>query len=138
SSCREEIQKTIEEPETIAKLPPRLAYEQSFSKNDSLLLQWKEAFEKAKQDDLQITLPYSESGVFSKKNFNVYSYNIQLREGERIVVEVDKQLDSTLVFIDLFRAKTDSLKLYKNLKSAEDNHSKFSEEIEIPGLYKVI
>ena len=112
SSCKEEIQKAAD---VFVKPTAREVYERNFSKNDSLLLQWKNAFENSKRDSIQITLPYSESGVFSEENFNVYSYNIQLKEGERIIVEVEKQTDSALVFVDLFQAKTDSLKSFKLL-----------------------
>jgi murein DD-endopeptidase MepM/ murein hydrolase activator NlpD len=135
SSCKEEIQKAAD---VFVKPTARETYERNFSKNDSLLLQWKNAFENSKRDSIQITLPYSESGVFSEENFNVYSYNIQLKEGERIVVEVEKQPDSALVFIDLFQAKTDSLKIFNHLKSSEDKKSIISQEIETSGFYKVI
>ncbi|WP_165593566.1 M23 family metallopeptidase [Aequorivita soesokkakensis] len=135
SSCKEEIRKVAD---IVIQPTAREAYERNFSKKDSLLLQWKNAFENSKRDSIQITLPYSESGVFSEENFNVYSYNIQLKEGERIVVEVEKQPDSALVFIDLFQAKTDSLKIFNHLKSSEDKKSIISQEIETSGFYKVI
>lgn len=135
SSCKEEIQKAAD---VFVKPTAREVYERNFSKNDSLLLQWKNAFENSKRDSIQITLPYSESGVFSEENFNVYSYNIQLKEGERIIVEVEKQTDSALVFVDLFQAKTDSLKIFNHLKSSEDKKSIISQEIETSGFYKVI
>jgi murein DD-endopeptidase MepM/ murein hydrolase activator NlpD len=135
SSCKEEIRKVAD---IVIQPTAREAYERDFSKNDSLLLQWKNAFENSKRDSIQITLPYSESGVFSEENFNVYSYNIQLKEGERIIVEVEKQTDSALVFVDLFQAKTDSLKIFNHLKSSEDKKSIISQEIETSGFYKVI
>lgn len=135
SSCKEEIQKAAD---VFVKPTARETYERNFSKNDSLLHQWKNAFENSKRDSIQITLPYSESGVFSEENFNVYSYNIQLKEGERIIVEVEKKTDSALVFVDLFQAKTDSLKSFKLLKSSEDKKSFLSQEIETSGFYKVI
>ena len=135
SSCKEEIQKAAD---VFVKPTAREVYERNFSKNDSLLLQWKNAFKNAKHDSIQITLPYSESGIFSEENFNVYSYNIQLKEGERIIVEVEKQTDSALVFVDLFQAKTDSLKSFKLLQSSEDKKSFLSQEIETSGFYKVI
>lgn len=135
SSCKEEIQKAAD---VFVKPTAREVYERNFSKNDSLLLRWNNAFDSAKSDSIQITLPYSESGVFSEDNCNVYSYNIQLKEGERIVVEIEKTPDSASIFIDLFQAKTDSLKIFKHLKSAEDKQSKLSQEIEISGYYKVI
>ncbi|MDC8002164.1 M23 family metallopeptidase [Aequorivita todarodis] len=124
--------------DVIVQPTAREVYERNFSKNDSLLLLWKNAFETAKRDSIQITLPYSESGVFSEENLNVYSYNIQLKEGERIVVEVEKQPDSALVFVDLFQAKSDSLKSFKLLKSSEDKKAFLSQEIEASGFYKVI
>jgi murein DD-endopeptidase MepM/ murein hydrolase activator NlpD len=135
SSCKEEIQKAAD---VFVQPTAREAYERNFSKNDSLLLQWKNAFENSKRDSIQITLPYSESGIFSEENFNVYSYNIQLKEGERIIVEVEKQTDSALVFVDLFQVKTDSLKSFKLLKSSEDKKSFLSQEIETSGFYKVV
>ncbi|SRX73268.1 L-Ala--D-Glu endopeptidase [Aequorivita antarctica] len=135
SGCKEEIQKAAD---VIVQPTAREVYERNFSKNDSLLIRWKNAFESAKKDSLQITLPYSESGVFSKENLNVYSYNIQLKEGERIVVEVEKHPDSASVFVDLFQAKSDSLKNFKHLKSSEDKKSIISQEIETSGFYKVI
>lgn len=135
TSCKEEIQKAAD---VFVKPTAREAYERTFSKNDSLLLYWKKAFENSKRDNIQITLPYSESGVFSEENFNVYSYNIQLKEGERLVVEVEKQPDSASVFIDLFQAKTDSLQSFKLLKSSEDKKSILSQEIETSGFYKIV
>ncbi|CAM3512475.1 M23 family metallopeptidase [Aequorivita lipolytica] len=124
--------------DVIVQPTAREVYERNFSKKDSLLLRWKNAFENSKRDSIQITLPYSESGVFSEENFNVYSYNIQLKEGERIVVEVEKQPDSAIVFIDIFQAKSDSLKIFKLLKSSEDKKATLSQEIETSGFYKVI
>lgn len=124
--------------DVIVQPTAREVYERNFSKNDSLLLKWNNAFEKAKNDSIQITLPYSESGVFSDENFNVYSYNIQLKEGERIIVEVEKQPDSALVFVDLFQAKTDSLKIFNLIKNSEANKSSLSKEIETSGFYKII
>ncbi|MCG2429905.1 M23 family metallopeptidase [Aequorivita xiaoshiensis] len=133
--CKEDVQKTVEISEKPLKLPARVAYEKEFNENDSTFMLWKEAFQKAKHDNLQITLPYSESGVYSEDELNVYSYNIQLKEGERIVVDLQKQVDSSLVFIDFFEVKKDSLRL---LKSAEEYKSMFSKEIEESGLYKLI
>lgn len=143
SSCKEETEKIIDiVSETPKKLPARTAYERSYSVNDSDFLRWREAFENAKLDKLQITLPYSESGIFNadlkdtiQQNFNVYSYNLQLKEGERIVVDVEKQTDSILVFIDFFQVKDGSLEL---LKSAENRESYISQEIEKSSFYKII
>ena len=116
----------------------REVYERNFKKNDSLLLLWKNAFEISKNDILQITLPYSESGIFSKEKFNVYSYNLQLKEGEKLVVEVEKQPDSASVFIDLFQQKNDSLKTFQLVKSSENKKSSLAFEIDKSDVYKII
>lgn len=116
----------------------REVYERNFKKDDSPLLQWKKAFEISKEDNLQITLPYSESGVFSKDNLNVYSYNLQLKEGERLIVEVEKQPDSASVFIDLFQQKNDSLKTFEIVDSSKDKKSSIAFEIDKSAIYKVI
>ncbi|MBT0606915.1 M23 family metallopeptidase [Aequorivita echinoideorum] len=116
----------------------REVYERNFKKDDSLLLGWKNAFELAKRDSLQITLPYSESGIFSEENNHVYSYNLQLKEGEKLIVEVEKQPDSASVFIDFFQMQSDSLKTFKLIKSSEDKQAFLSFEIDKSDFYKII
>lgn len=135
SSCKEEIRKVTD----VVKRPTaREVYERNFKKDDSQLLLWKKAFEISQRDKIQITLPYSESGIFSEENFNVYTYNIQLKEGERLVVEVEKQPDSASVFIDLFQQKSDSLSEFKIVKSSLDKKSFLTFEIDKSAVYKVI
>lgn len=131
----EEVQKAAD---VVIQPTAREVYERNFKKNDSLLLQWKNAFEISKNDILQITLPYSESGIFSEENLNVYSYNLQLKEGERLVVEVEKQPDSASVFIDLFQQRSDSLKLFKLVKSSKDKKSSLAFEINKSEVYKIV
>lgn len=124
--------------DVIVKPTAREVYERNFPKSDSLFLQWNDVFEKAKKDSLQITLPYSESGLFSDKSFNAYSYNLQLKEGEKIVVEIEKHSDSALIFIDFFQQQSDSIKSFKLLKSSEEEKSVLSREIKNSGFYKII
>ena len=133
-SCNE-VQKAAD---IISHPSAREAYERNFIKNDSLLLQWKHSFEKAQKDSIQITLPYSESGIFSKEHFYAYSYNVQLKEGERIVVELEKQPDSAYVFVDIFQQDKVPSKTFKLIKSADDKKSTLSKEIDQSGYYKII
>src|SRR5690606_5993398 len=131
----EQVQKAAD---VVIQPTAREVYERNFKKDDSLLLLWKNAFEISKNDILQITLPYSESGIFSKEKFNVYSYNLQLKEGEKLVVEVEKQPDSASVFIDLFQQKNDSLKTFQLVKSSENKKSSLAFEIDKSDVYKII
>ena len=131
----EQVQKAAD---VVIQPSAREVYERNFKKDDSLLLLWKNAFEISKKDILQITLPYSESGIFSEENFNVYSYNLQLKEGERLVVEVEKQPNTASVFIDLFQQKNDSLKTFQLIKSSEPEKSSLAFEIDKSEIYKII
>ncbi len=131
----EEVQKAAD---VVIQPSAREVYERNFKKDDSLFLHWKKAFEIAKNDKVQITLPYSESGIFSEENFNVYSYNLQLKEGERLVVEVEKQPDSAAVFIDFFQQQSDSLKSFKLVKSAEAEKSSLAFEVDKSAVYKIV
>ena len=131
----EQVQKAAD---IIVHRSARDVYERNFSKNDSLLATWKSEYTIAQKDSLQITLPYSESGMFSDENLFVYSYNVQLKEGERLIIEVGKQPDSALVFIDLFRENQEKSKLFELVKSAEDKTSLLTQEIHQSGFYKII
>jgi len=115
----------------------REVYERDFEKNDSLLIRWKLAFERSKNDSIQITLPYSESGLFSEDNFNVYSYDLQLKEGQQLIVDVDKSMDSTSVFIALFKKENDSVKSIKLLKSSDPGSTILIYEPQEYGFYKI-
>lgn len=114
----------------------REIYERNFPQNDSLLAKWKDAFIKAEKDSLRITLPYSESGMYSKEKLLAYSYNLQLKQGERLVIEVEKQPDSARVFLDLFIENKE--KTFKLVKSAEDKETSLTHAIDQSGYYKVI
>ncbi|WP_082830785.1 M23 family metallopeptidase [Cochleicola gelatinilyticus] len=134
SSCTE-IQKAAD---VITNPSAKEVYARNFEKNDSLFLLWETRFEEAKKDSLQVLLPYAESGIFSEKILFPYSYDLQLREGERLVVEIEKPLDSTQVFIDLFKKSQDTVAPLKLIKSSEIDIPHLSEAITEYGWYKVI
>ncbi|WP_432412029.1 peptidoglycan DD-metalloendopeptidase family protein [Rasiella sp. SM2506] len=130
----EQVQKVTD---VVTQPTAREVYDRTFEKGDSLLVQWKEAFSKAQQDSIIVTLPYAESGVFSAENFNVYSYDVQLREGEKLIVSVQKQPDSAQIFIELFQKSEDSTKSIKLLKASERDSSQLIYTIEKYGFYKI-
>lgn len=133
-SC-EQVQKV---KDVIIVPTAREKYERSFDKDDSLFVKWNLAFQEAKDDSLQILMPYSESGVYSSEDNFVYSYDVQLKEGEKIFIKVDKQTDSLEVFIDFFRKEKDSINVLKFIKSAAPNTTVLSVEIEQSDFYKII
>jgi murein DD-endopeptidase MepM/ murein hydrolase activator NlpD len=130
----EQVQKA---PKVVIQPTAREAYDRTFKKNDSLLLQWNKAFRGAQQDSIIITLPYAESGIFSASAFNVYSYDVQLQEGEKLIVSVEKQPDSIQIFIELFQKTKDSTKPIKLLKSSEIDSSQLTHTVNKYGFYKI-
>ena len=133
SSC-EQIQKATD---VVTNPTAREIYERSFKQNDSLLVAWNRAFEQSKRDSVLVSLPYAESGVFNPEHLYVYSYDVQLREGETLLVSVSKQPDSTNIFIELFeKTERDSAPL-KLLKASEPDSSYLSYTIETYGVYKI-
>lgn len=130
-----EIQKAAD---VITNPTAKEVYARSFEKNDSLYAAWEKRFEESKTDSLQVLLPYSENGIFSESHGYAYSYDVQLREGERIVVAVDKMMDSTHVFIDLFKKQQDTVTPLKHITSADAGMPVISEAINEYGWYKII
>ena len=99
---------------------------------------WEEQGRLALHDSLSVPLPYSEAGKLLPKTFPVYSYNLALNPGQKLVVEVEKDSAETLVFIDLFKQKKDSIASYEHLLSADYDSDLLQEEIASPGIYKVV
>ena len=99
---------------------------------------WEEQAELALQDSVLISLPYTEKGKFLPKTFPVYSYELALNAGEKLLVEVETDSLETLVFLDLYKQKIDSLVTYEHLLSAEHQSSSLEEEISSPGIYRIV
>ena len=116
----------------------REKYVRDLKQDPIALAQWKEAFDNALFDSIAIALPYAEAGKFSPAYREVYSYNFSLNPGERLQVEVDADSLNTLVFLDLFRQEVDSATTYKHLTAAEFNSKHLRQEIDEPGIYKLL
>ena len=116
----------------------REVYTRQFEKNDSLLKQWSAAFIKAQEDSLLITQPYAESGVFSEDTYNVHAYTHQLREGERLIVEVRTQPDSVRTFIDLFEQPSETTTRATKLHTLDQDSTRLQYTIKKYGYYKVL
>lgn len=116
----------------------REKYERDLEQDPVALAQWKEVFENALFDSIAIALPYAEAGRFSPTQQEVYSYNFSLNMGERLQVKVNLDSLNTLVFLDLYRQKIDSVISYEHLMAAEFNSKHLQHEIEEPGIYKLL
>lgn len=116
----------------------REKYERDIEKDPVALEQWEKVFQNALFDSVAVALPYSEAGKFSPGVSNIYSYNFSLNPGERIHFNVDTDSLKTLVFLDLYRQEIDSVTTYKHVSAAEFDSRDLQQEIEEPGIYKLI
>lgn len=124
--------------DVVTKPTGREVYYRSFDDTDSLLIQFKKTFGRAFQDSLLVSLPYAETGIFSSTRMHAYSYDVQLREGQELVVSVEKQPDSAVVLMELFKKTSDSITSYELLTSSQPNQSELTHIIESYGDYKII
>ncbi|MFL9844298.1 peptidoglycan DD-metalloendopeptidase family protein [Flavobacterium rhizosphaerae] len=113
----------------------REVYAREFDGNKNELAQWEAAYAAAQHDSLEIPLPYGEKGTFSPYRNFVYSYTINLQEGEVLEVAVDKDSLSQRVFIDAFQKRDADFELMESSKPGETS---LSVPIKETGMYKVI
>ena len=92
--------------DAIVQPSPREVYARGFSDENRDYSSWKNAYQSALNDSLTIDLPYLEIGSFTPDNFSVYVYESRMQQGEKLVVDVGSVLDSTAVFIDVFKLKS--------------------------------
>lgn len=121
--------------DAITKPTARQLYKRDFKDNKERYSQWEQAFENAKSDSIQVVLPYGEKGTFNAGRLLVYSYTINLKEGETLNVKIDKDSLQHRVFIDLFENKNGSF-LPVASASAEENQLNYNPERS--GTFKVM
>jgi murein DD-endopeptidase MepM/ murein hydrolase activator NlpD len=94
--------------EVFRKQTPYEKYEQSLRNADldktALGQDWLLAGRRVLRDSTVITIPFQETGYFAADKPFAYSYRIDARRGERIVVRVDVQAQQPVrLFVDLFQ-----------------------------------
>lgn len=122
----------------ITKPSARVVYERGFETSDTLLGQWNNAFEKAKLNTLETELPFTIVSQSQKDKAFGLGYKIELKRGEILKVVVDKNRDSSRVFIDLFKFETDSILSNNALVSNDLDSDSLSYQTTITGFYKVV
>lgn len=113
-------------------------YQRDHKISDELFRIWEEQVQLALNDSVQIELPYLQAGQFWPRNFQIYSYNIDLSIGEKIELEVESDSVNHLVFIEIYKRQEDSLRCFKKVKTAEYEDKSLSAEVDETGTYKVI
>lgn len=124
--------------DVITKPTAREVYERDFEDENPDFIKWQLAYNGGLADSLKIELPFVENGIFSSENFPIYSFDFEVKEGEKLFIEVKRSIDSTAVFIDLFQVKNDSIKPLEKLLSNEPKTTSVSYSVKENSFYKLI
>ncbi|TVZ52446.1 murein DD-endopeptidase MepM/ murein hydrolase activator NlpD [Dokdonia sp. Hel_I_53] len=140
-SCNQVQQAT----DAITQPSAREVYARSFDKADSLYLKWNTAFAKAYKDtskypleEIKLELPHTTVGQFSELNLQPLSYTFKLSQGEILIAEVSTEVDSNLVFLDLFEWENDSLIGQQILKSSQRDEKALKFEVKKTANYVLL
>ncbi|ALM48332.1 hypothetical protein AMR72_05105 [Flavobacterium psychrophilum] len=113
----------------------RQVYAREFKDNQAVYNDWNAAYESAIGDSLSVPLPYGERGAFNAVEDHVYSYNVQIQEGEVLIAGIVKDSVHQRVFIDIFQKRD---KEYQKVESASLTASGLVYSAKTTGVYKVI
>ena len=113
-------------------------YQRDFKISDELFRIWEDQLDLALTDSVKIETPFLQAGHFTPKSFPVYSYNLDLKMGEKLEVVVDVDSTSQLVFIELYQLQNDSLGTYKNISRSDFKRTSLGHEVDASGTYKVV
>lgn len=122
----------------ITKPTAKEVYERQFKENPELYELWQKEGLKALEDSVAVSLPYAETGIFFPANFPVYSYDVALNPGEELKVELLADSLQTMIFMDLYRKKIDSVITFEHVESSKFGSRNLTREISEPGVYKII
>lgn len=121
-------------PRNIFETSERAKYERSFSGNDSLLANWKAGFSEAKNSRLMISDGYVSTVLVNDSFIPVLGYSLELKNGDRLVIETKTQNPESKIFIDISNTDSDSEKFESDILK----NRIFTKTIQTTGLYKVI
>jgi len=113
-------------------------YKRDYKISDELYRIWEDQLALAFKDSVKIETPFLQAGNFKPRSFPVYSYNLDLKTGEKLDISVEVDSSSQLVFIELYQLQNDSLKTYRNISASDFNRRSLTHEIEFTGTYKVV
>ncbi len=80
----------------------RAQYEHTFKGGENELIFWQKAFQDGIQTSVEIETPYAEKGIFNPNVNLAYSYLIDLKEGEKLDVLVQKDSLQQKIFLNIF------------------------------------
>lgn len=122
----------------VTKPSAREVYTRQFSETDAVFTSWNQLAADALKDSLSIQLPFVESGIFSSESPSVYAFQFEAKEGEKLVIETATSIDSTQLFIELFRRENDSVHSYSTVVSNQPETKSLQQTIAEDAMYKIV
>lgn len=113
-------------------------YKRDLKISDELYQIWEDQLALAFTDSVKIETPFLQAGHFKPRSFPVYSYNLDLKTGEKLNVSVEVDSTSQLIFIELYQLESDSLGTFRNITRSDYNRKSLAHEVEVSGTYKVV
>lgn len=117
---------------------PREVYQREFEEDQFRFNAWQNAFEQSLQDSLMMELPFQVGGYFVANTFKVYSYNVDLEEGQIFNLEVVTDTGDVRVFIDFFEPATMGNEQFSFAKRSSPEEQFFQFEVKKSATYKVV
>lgn len=122
----------------VTKPSAREVYTRQFYETDAVFTSWNQLAADALKDSLSIQLPFVESGIFSSESPSVYAFQFEAKEGEKLVIETATSIDSTQLFIELFRRENDSVHSYSTVVSNQPETKSLQQTIAEDAMYKIV
>ena len=116
----------------------REIYARNFEDENLDYLNWLNELEIARTNILEIELPAVITGQFDPNVNSAVAYTMELERGEELFVEVKASTDSSLVFLDIYPIRNDSIVATEPVKSADWSSKRLNYPIESSGRYKVL
>ncbi|TRW24876.1 M23 family metallopeptidase [Flavobacterium zepuense] len=121
--------------DAITKPSARQVYAREFKDNKEQIALWETAYDNAKTDSLQVTLPYGETGKFRPFTNPVYTYTVQMQEGEVLQAAVVADSVNHRMFINVLAVQDTA---YTNAAETILAENALEFEVKQTGFYKVV
>lgn len=131
-----EVQKISD---AIVRPSPREVYARGFGENDVIHKQWRDHFRSALHGGVHVSFPYREIASFPTAEFPVYSYVMNLKQGQKATVSIRSRSSSSGIFVDFFEFRGADI-LENDPLLAMKRTGDFTTELEVErsGRYKII
>ncbi len=82
--------------------------------------EWVAASKRPFEEEINVKIPYQEAFIVSDLEPDAHGYRFEAKKGQKILVDISMiTVDTTRLFVDLFRVESDSLSVYKHVASAD-------------------